>query len=269
MEFIQRVWLATLLLLMITPLILKANALEPYIRLYPSQGSVLDTVRLEYRAEFNAYEGIWIYYDDLCIASGLSQTFGAPPIYGLDYDFSPPNRHPYSDLGIHNITLKAWTGDPIPQQVLVMNATFEIIEYVPCDDYLALNATYYDLLANYTKLVGDYNSLLANYSALLANHNTLLDEHNSLLSNYNSLSANYSGLLDTFNQLEFNYDNLRGSYNGLNANYYSLQTNYNALVGEIATTRNTGYLFAVTTLILIATTVYLAVRRPKLKSETK
>jgi hypothetical protein len=276
MKLLNRVWVVSLFLLMIAALIPRLNALEPYVKLYPSEGTVYTNIFLEYRAEifpfldqYASQGGIWIYWDNMCLASGVKGNFASPPVYGLDYSFTAPNDSPYNDIGFHNVTLKVWSYDS-PQQPFVFNATFEITEYVPCDEYLTLNATYYSLLANctalsinYSNLQNEYNILTSNYSSLQDNYNSLLGNYSSLSGSYQSLNITYYSLLETYNLLRYDSDNLSGSYDSLNASYDSLQSSYNSLVRDMTTTRNIEYLFIGTTTVLVATTVYFALRKPR------
>ena len=63
----------------------------------------------------------------------------------------------------------------------------------------------------------------------------------------------YYDLLDMYSQLQSNYDNLKSKYD--------------TLKGDLGTTRNLSYIFIITTIIFIATTVYLAIRKPKVRPE--
>jgi len=128
---------------------------------------------------------------------------------------------------------------------------FEIIEWAPSPEYLALNATYSELLSNYTNLSDNYNSLVANYS-------TLNDD-------FTSLSANYDGLLDSYDGLNSTYYNLQRNYDSLSSSYDTLEASYSALIEEMSSARNLSYVFITTTIILAATAIYLAVRRTMVK----
>jgi len=63
---------------------------------------------------------------------------------------------------------------------------------------------------------------------------------------------------------------LQENYNSLQSNVTELQGDYDDLssqISELGTLRNLTYALLITTIILIATTVYLAVRKPKAKPE--
>jgi predicted nuclease with TOPRIM domain len=95
--------------------------------------------------------------------------------------------------------------------------------------------------------------------------------------------ANYSNLLDDFNFLNSSYYELKSSLDGLNSTYYDLldmhsqlqsdyddlESKHDTLTGDLSTTRNLSYALIITTIVFIATTVYLAARKPKRKPELK
>lgn len=272
---------------------------EPYyLNLYPTKGTVSTNIVL--KAFVPPQSNNWVYWDDVVIASNLAYD---DQILGFALNLSCPNVAPYSDLGNHTVTVESYYVDN-GSKVAYFNATFEITEYSPTSEYLALNATYYSLLVNYSDLLNSYNSLLANYNILVESNNNLLNNHTILLSNYNSLAANYNSLLADFNALTSNYnslftnsENLRslyslflanyssllGSYQSLNSNYntlvgnynsldngyHNLETDYGTLLNELATTRILSYVLIATTIIFVATTVFLLTRRMKLTPRGK
>jgi hypothetical protein len=221
--------------------------------LYPSNGSVTTDILLEAYVPINSRNNI--FWDDIAIALDVHR---GQENYPLVMHIKAPNEHPYSDLGNHTITVESfyWDGS---DKVTYMNATFEITEYLPCDEWLALNATYYALLSNYNALNASYYALKAQHDALNDTYQELLSDYNTKLTNYNSLSTSYESLCDNYDTLETNYDSLQSNNN-------ELTTNYNTLTGELANARNLGYLFIATTMIFTAATIYLAVRKPKTKT---
>jgi archaellum component FlaC len=350
MKLARKTWLIPIVLLLAVPSIMYVVYAEYWAELYPSHGSVNTEIFLQVRGLGGQ---LYLYWDDILL--GIFSA-NVPDFAGFDIYFYPPNEHPYSDLGNHTVFLhvfyKYWDGHDI---YVEWNSTlnFEITEYFPCDEYLALNATYTGLLANYSDLLDDYNSLLvdhntlqadynnlqsnynlllADYSDLLSSYNTLASNHDSLSSNYydlessyENLSSTYSDLLAVYSQLQSNYDSLQGNYdsfsgdlnnlqaayssllanytslqadynstcsnyhtlevdyNSLESTYSNLETNYNSLnsdyndldskhdtlMSDLGFTKNLSYVFIITTLIFIASTVYLAMRRPKAKPKAK
>ena len=175
--------------------------------LYPSQGSVNTEIFLKVRGIGGK---LYLYWDGILLGTYTDGFYENLP--GFDIYFYPPNEHPLSDLGNHTVFLEFWWKYWDGQYYTVYwNTTlnFEITEYVPCPEYLALNSTYSALLA-------DYSNLNASYSALQAQYNDLTNTYQELLSDYNAKLANYSSLSES-------YDSLCASYDALETNYNSLQ----------------------------------------------
>lgn len=151
------------------------------------------------------------------------------------------------------------------------------ITYLRNKDYEDLQVDYSDLLDEHNKLVADYDELSGEYSGLLATYNSLKSDYASLRAAYDSLSSNYGSLKSSYeslqadySELSSDYDELQGDYNSLNSEYNSLLADYDALkseyetsVGELSTSRNLMYVFVVTTVAFVATSIILLVRKPK------
>ena len=124
---------------------------------------------------------------------------------------------------------------------------------------------------NYEELSNLYNELLVNYSTLQADYNQLLTDHDSLNLTYSSLVAEHSLMQTNYNILNSSYEFLTVSYNALTLNYDSLQedhtyikTKYDASIAELNIFRTLMYIFAITTAIFVATTVYFRKKAPYL-----
>jgi len=76
-------------------------------------------------------------------------------------------------------------------------------------------------------------------------------------------------LLANYTELQSKYDNLVASYNSSQTELDDLQSKYNALTNELNITRNIMYAFLITTIVFIATTLYIVIRKPKVKPELK
>ena len=63
------------------------------------------------------------------------------------------------------------------------------------------------------------------------------------------------------------YYDLQDMYNQLQSDYNDLKSKYDTLTDDLGTTRNMSYVLIITTIVFIATTVYLATRKPKVKPE--
>ncbi|MDH5449556.1 MAG: hypothetical protein OEX77_01465 [Candidatus Bathyarchaeota archaeon] len=85
----------------------------------------------------------------------------------------------------------------------------------------------------------------------------LLEKYNDLLADYRNLNSTYHGLLDSYAKLLVDLE-------ALNATYYNLLADQETLINELSTIRNLMYIFIGTTVVFIATTVYLAIRKPKI-----
>jgi len=90
------------------------------------------------------------------------------------------------------------------------------------------------------------------------------------------LLANYKELESAYNNLQSSYYNVNATYNDLLANHVSLQeelsdlqSEYDSLTNELNSTRNIMYVSLVTAMVFTVTTVYLAIRKSKTKTELK
>jgi parallel beta-helix repeat protein len=129
-------------------------------------------------------------------------------------------------------------------------------------DYQDLNSTYHELLSDYLELQSNYNSLNLTYLELVQNHTLLQNNFDSLTTSYSELQGQYTSLNSTYNDL-------LTSYNNLQANYDELQLEQEPIINELNNVRNLMYVFITTTVILVATTVYFAIRKPKTEARPK
>lgn len=133
-------------------------------------------------------------------------------------------------------------------------------------NYNSLSANYNDLSESYDSLTAYFNSLNSTYYSLLYTHNQLQSNYNSLQNSYDNQQGSYDNLSNDYNYLVSNYVQLQGNYTSLNSSYGDLQTEYSNLLSELTNYRNLSYALVVTTLVFIATTVYFARRKAKLKT---
>jgi len=108
-------------------------------------------------------------------------------------------------------------------------------------DLYDLNATYHDLLNNYSVVLGNYSQLQKGYLELRID---LYD-----------LNATYHDLLNNYSVVLGNYSQLQKGYLELNHSYQEHLSDYSQYVHNI---RNLMYIFAATTAIFIITTIYLS-----------
>ena len=274
--------------------------------IYPSEGTGATEIVIRFyvrNASIGKVDKADLFWD------GVSRGLNVPGIESADgsynYLLKVPSEPPLSDIGNHTIMVDSFVFN---YGQVRYNFTFRITEFVPSPEFIALNTTYYSILANYTDLLNRYASLSANFSILLANYSILLNEHAPLISNYNSLSSNYNSLVADYNalsatlltnynslvtnfnnlhslyslflanytrivenqnSLSSNYNTLREDYASLESNYHDLKTGYNSIVGEQVTARNLSYVFMASTIVLAVTTFYLVFIKLKLPRRTR
>jgi parallel beta-helix repeat protein len=117
------------------------------------------------------------------------------------------------------------------------------------NDFKSLNSTYYQLLNDHSELASKFENLNSTY------YQHLLD-YSELLANYTSLKNNYDDLNSMFVQLTANYTTLRNSYN-------QLQSRQEAITTDLNNVRNLAYISIGTTIVFIATTIFLALKKTK------
>jgi hypothetical protein len=269
------------------------NAIESEI--LPSEGTASTDILIRFitrSAGIGNVDKADIFWDDFSILLNEQGVQGADGSY--NYHLNIPTEPPLSDVGNHTIRVDSYV---LNYGQVSFNFTFNVTEYIPSPEYVALNATYYSLLANHTDLLGNYSLLFTNYTTLLNEHNTLslnynslLANFNSLVANYNSLSANYNSLLansnnlqtsyaslvadynslqKNFESLSSNYTTLRADYDSLNSDYHSLRSDYDGLLGESAASRILNYVLIASTIALAVFSVYLWMRKPVVEGKKR
>ena len=105
------------------------------IDVYPKEGDVTTEILVQVRGEpyrDGAICYLYLYWDDKCIIQRLGDLdVSNPPIrshiYSWDCIIAVPNEFPYSELGIHDITIVIDSDDGSSVNT---KATFEIIRYI-------------------------------------------------------------------------------------------------------------------------------------------
>jgi len=123
-------------------------------------------------------------------------------------------------------------------------------------DYDGLSSTYNDLQKTYNSLRSDYDSLRATYEGLNSSYQ-------SLQTDYKSLQADHSELSSKYDDLETRFSSLDSEHKSLLAEYDDLESRYEATVDELGTFKTYTYIFVLTTIVAIATTIIIALRRPR------
>jgi len=134
------------------------------------------------------------------------------------------------------------------------------------DDYplmTPITPLYYELLEAYNALLADYQDLNSTYHELLNDYSELQSNYDSLNLTYYELAQNHTLLQNIFDSLMTSYSELQEQYSSLNSTYNELQLEQEPIINELNNVRNLMYIFIAATIILIATTVYFAIRKPK------
>lgn len=116
---------------------------------------------------------------------------------------------------------------------------------------------YYDLLDKYTELLSKYNLLNRTCQELLGNITDLQEKYDSLSTTVNDLQEQIN-LLNSM--LQTSVSELQEQHNSLNS---TLALRQETVLNELGNIRNLMYVLTATTVILVATTVYVAIRKPK------
>jgi parallel beta-helix repeat protein len=146
---------------------------------------------------------------------------------------------------------------------------FTLLYYELLEAYNALLADYQDLNSTYYGLLSDYSELQSNYNSLNLTYYELAQNHTLLQSNFDSIMTSYSELQEQYDSLNSTYNDRLTSYNNLQADYDELQLAQEPIINELNNVRNIMYIFITTTIILVATTVYFAIRKPETRPKRK
>lgn len=123
---------------------------------------------------------------------------------------------------------------------------------IPADVW---GATYGELSLQYS--IGGFSYPLSSLGFTMTHvRNIKLQE---LEEAFQSLSENFTKLQQNFTRLEANYTDLKGNYAELKRKYDELSESG----GELDNTRHITIILAITTVIFVATTIYLIIRKPR------
>ena len=115
-----------------------------------------------------------------------------------------------------------------------------------------LEAAYWSLLLKYSELKSDFEALNSTFSSLLGNFTGLQVKYNSL----NSTINNMQGQIDSLNSTQ------QASINRLRDQYNSQRNQTNTIIDVL-------YVLAALTVVLIAATIYLAIRKQKTETRSE
>jgi parallel beta-helix repeat protein len=150
----------------------------------------------------------------------------------------------------------------VPTLLNVSNATYVYLylTYIQSSHAITIISSktlylYNELLNKHMKLQIDLYNLNATYHDVLNNYSVLLGNYCQLQEGYRELNDSYQKHLSNYSVLLGNYCQLQEGYRELNDSYQKHLLDYSKNVDNI---RNLMYIFAATTAIFIATTIYLS-----------
>jgi len=219
----------------------------PTIHVSPSEAAIGSKIIITGEG-FTPNQGIFITFEDLLLFR--------PIITDENGEFNVTLFVPMVNSG--NYTIKAITTYPIPTYpylATIANASFTVTLGVDT------------LLSQYASLNSSHHELKNDYEGLNASYYSLLNDYNDLQATYNSLLTDYTNSQGDYDSLSSNYNTLEAVYNSLNSTYNDLKSKYDTLTSDLGTTKNLSYLFVITTIVFIATTVLFAIKKPKVKPE--
>ncbi len=150
-----------------------------------------------------------------------------------------------------------WISDS-PRYLWVSRDEYPLMEpFVPEKEEIRIVCR--NLLLKYNELLSHLKTLNSTLYKSLDNITDLQRKHDSLLTPINNMQEQINSLNST---LQTSVNELQEQYNSMNATLTSIQE---ATIKELSSIRNIMYIFIATTIILMATTVYLAIRKPKIK----
>jgi parallel beta-helix repeat protein len=95
----------------------------------------------------------------------------------------------------------------------------------------------------------------------------IYNEFYKLLADFIELQSEYDELQSSYRDLAGRYNSLEAQLNRLQSEYTGLQSKYDSLRNELNITRSIMYALLITTIVFIAITVYIVIRKPKVKPE--
>jgi len=155
---------------------------EPEAVLIPDHGPKDSPIFLKIRGT-TIDASLYLYWDDFVIVQGFSQNIpkGTEPGAGFDYNFDIPNQKPYSNLGIHTVTIEVTYNIFVEQPRLHKEGRIfnTMIDFEIEGEVIDFEQRYNDLLIDYEKLMNDYSDLQESHSELLTRLETLEREQNT------------------------------------------------------------------------------------------
>ena len=127
-----------------------------------------------------------------------------------------------------------------------------------------MRVLYYELLEEINELLLHYNLLNQTYQELLGNTTNLQGQIDSLNHTFQMSIDGLQERVDLLNStLQTSVTELQELWDSMNS---TLTSEQEAIINELNTVRNLMYVLIAITVILIATTVYFAIRKPKIET---
>lgn len=114
-----------------------------------------------------------------------------------------------------------------------------------------------NLFVQNSRLLLDIGELNTTYMRLLSDYVSLMTNNSQLQNQFSALNMKYLDLWNSYISLVNNYSQLQEAQNAMNASYKGHLQDYN---GNLQNLQNLIYMFAATTAIFVATTIYLSRR---------
>jgi hypothetical protein len=107
----------------------------------------------------------------------------------------------------------------------------------------------------------EYRKLLSKYENLLIDYTSLKEICEELTSDYKGLQAAFNTLQDNYGKLYTDFNCLKSEYDRLTSEYEITTRQLEIIISELNTKTNLMYLFIITTIAFIASTIFLIMKK--------
>lgn len=126
------------------------------------------------------------------------------------------------------------------------------------EKYEEATRMYEELRENYTALENDFGEFKVG-------HDKLKEDYAALKSDFNKLREDHDKLKEAQASVQKDYDSLKSGYGSLQSRYGDLERRYNSAIDEVGSIRGIMYASIAAAIVFWITTVYFALRKPKVK----
>jgi hypothetical protein len=186
---------------------------EPTATIIPTHGTKDTSIFLKIRGTMDA--SMYLYWDDYVLETNFAQNIptGSSSGAGFDYTFNIPSQKPYSDPGVHTISIEVTYSIFVEQPRLhkegrTFTTTLEFEVEGVVIDYEQL---YEDLSIEFELLSSEYDQLESAEQELRSRVSELETELETLSENLQSVTeiqTNYNDLLQDYAELTSSYSDL-------------------------------------------------------------